>query len=150
MRPQQASAHPFSLVCLGRIFGCRAWKGVKAPAKSLSSAAGGPAPGTPHVYLSRGSDPAKASLDDPGSAAAESRQAEDGLHGVTLLAGPLAAVLFAWEGPWAVPSAHTAALQRLPTAMCLELSLVGWCIQGGYSSLGTQPASPLPAMSFLR
>lgn len=26
---------------------------------------------------------------------------------------------------------------------CLELSLVGWCIQGGYSSLGTQPASPL-------
>ena len=53
---------------------------------------------------------AKAPLDDPGSAAAEGRQAEDGLHRVVLLAGPLAAVLFAWEGPWAALSAHTAVL----------------------------------------
>lgn len=85
-------------------------KGVKAPAKPLSSATEGPAPGTPHVYLSQGSDMAKASLGDPGSAAAEGKQAEDGLHGVALLAGPLAAVLFSWEGPWAVPSAYTAVL----------------------------------------
>lgn len=35
-------------------------------------------------------------------------------------------------------------------ATCLELNLVGWCIQGGYTSLGIQPASPLPIMSFLR
>ena len=70
----------------------------------------GSAPGTPHVYLSRRSDMAKAPLDGPGSAAAEGRQAEDGLHRVVLLTGPLAAVLFAWEGPWAVLSAQTAAL----------------------------------------
>lgn len=44
----------------------------------------------------------KAPLVDTGSAAAEGRQAEDGLR--------LAAVLFTCECPWAVPSALDAVL----------------------------------------
>lgn len=107
MTPQEASPHPFSLVCLGRIFGYRARKGVEAPAKPLSSATGESTHGTPHIYLLWGSDISKAPLNDPRAAAAEGRQTEDGW--VALLARLLPAVLFAWEGPRAVHGAHAAA-----------------------------------------
>lgn len=71
--------------------------------KPLSSATRGPGPGIPDVYLSQmDSDVVKASLDDTGSAAAEGRQANYGLH--------LAAVLFTHQGPWAVPSGLIAVL----------------------------------------